>query len=368
MNPMIIPVFLPNLGCGERCLFCNQRAAAQDILSPGSVRNFIEVSLDRLPDDKKKREKQVAFYGGSFTAIPKEDQILYLKEVQPFLDSGLIDSIRISTRPDVLGEEILSLLKEYRVKTVEIGGQSMIDEVLFLSRRGHWAKDTVLSTSRLKQNGFEVGLHVMMGLPGDTCARFLQTLDQIIDLKPDFVRIHPTLVLKGAPIETLWRSLEFSPLSLNEAIQWLKKGILKLEQSSIKVARIGLQPTKELERDFLAGPFHPALHQLIDAAIMFDMASYLLQHVSNGSQVIFVCHLKDISNVRGQRNENILKLKETFKLNEILVQSKNHVPRGTLILQGPRGEIAIQRARLNLSKTLPPPIIPDLHQPASNDS
>jgi histone acetyltransferase (RNA polymerase elongator complex component) len=349
MTPMIIPVFLPNLGCRERCLFCNQRATAKGLPSPSSVRNFIEASLLGLPANKKHREKQIAFYGGSFTAIHKEGQIRYLKEVQPFLDSGLIDSIRVSTRPDALGEEILFLLKEYRVKTVEIGGQSMIDEILFLSKRGHWAKDTVVSTARLKQKGFEVGLHVMMGLPGDTCNRFLQSLDRIIDLKPDFVRIHPTLVLKGAPLETLWRSLEYSPLSLNEAIRWLKRGLLKLENSSIRVVRVGLQPTKELERDFLAGPFHPALHQLVDSAITFDMASHLLQNSSNGCQVLFLCHPKDISNFRGQRNENILKLKETFKLNEILVQNKNHVPRGTLILQGSRGEIAIQRERLNLS-------------------
>ena len=200
MTPLIIPVFLPAMGCHERCLFCNQKTAAEGLPSPPSVRNFIQSSLNGIFSDKKDREKQVAFYGGSFTAIHRDHQVCYLKEVQLFLASGLIHSIRISTRPDALDEETLSLLKEYGVKTVEIGVQSMIDEVLLLARRGHSAADTVDAVSRLQDKKFEVGLQLMIGLPCDTCNRFLQTLDRVIELKPDFVRIHPTLVLKGAPL------------------------------------------------------------------------------------------------------------------------------------------------------------------------
>jgi hypothetical protein len=194
---------------------------------------------------------------------------------------------------------------------------------------------------------FEVGLQLMIGLPGDTCDRFLQTLDQIIELKPDFVRIHPTLVLKGAPLENLWRAGEYSPLSLDEAIQWLKKGSLRLEKSSISVARIGLQPTKELERDYLAGPYHPALHQLIDSAIFFDMATSLLQNFPNGSKAIFFCNPKEISNLKGQRNENSLKLKNHFKLSEILIDGRQEWPRGCLGLQTQEGEVSIHRKSLS---------------------
>ena len=344
--PLIIPIFLPNLGCHERCLFCNQKTASEGLRSPSSVRNFIEASLVGIPYDKKNREKQVAFYGGSFTAIPKDDQVRYLKTVQPSIASGLIDSIRISTRPDALDEEILCLLKEYGVKTVEVGVQSMIDEVLFFSKRGHGAEDTVSAASRLKQWGFEVGHQLMIGLPGDSYDRFLQTLDRITELKPDFVRIHPTLVLKGAPLETLWRDEEYSPLPLDEAIQWLKKGILKLENSSIRVARIGLQPTQELERNYLAGPFHPALRQLIDSAIFFDMAASLLQTSQKNGQILFVCHPKEVSNLRGQRNENILELKKHFKLSEILIEERQELPRGYLGLQTQGGEISIHRKSL----------------------
>jgi histone acetyltransferase (RNA polymerase elongator complex component) len=346
MSSLIIPIFLPNLGCRERCLFCNQKAAFEGPPSPSTVRNFIEASLHRFPSEKKDGEKQIAFYGGSFTAIHRDDQVCYLKEVQPFLASGPIDSIRISTRPDALDEETLSLLKEYGVKTVEVGVQSMIDEVLLLANRGHCSADTVDAIQRLKQQGFEVGLQLMIGLPGDTCNRFLQTLDRVIELKPDFVRIHPTLVLKGAPLENLWRAGEYSPLSLDEAIQWLKKGLLRLDNSPISVARIGLQLTKELERDYLAGPYHPALHQLVDSAIFFDMATALLRTSQKNGRVLFSCHPKEVSNLRGQKNENILRLKKHFRLSEILIDGRQELPRGSLGLQTQEGEVSTHRKSL----------------------
>jgi len=346
MNPLIIPIFLPNLGCRERCLFCNQKATAREVPSPSSVRNYIEASLMRLPSDEKIREKQVAFYGGSFTAISQEDQVRYLKEVQPFLESGLIHSIRISTRPDALDEAILSLLKANGVKTVEIGVQTMIDEILFLSKRGHRAEDIVSATSRLRRWSFEVGFQLMIGLPGDTLDLFLLTLDRVIDLNPGFVRIHPALVLKGAPLEILWRDGRYDPLSLEEAVHWLKKGLLKLERSSIRVARIGLQPTQELEEHYLAGPYHPALHQLIDSEIALDMAKYLLQIYSEVNHPLFLCHPKEVSNLRGQRNGNILRLKDQFHLEEILIQTREDILKGSLILQNTKRNIVIHRRDL----------------------
>ena len=186
----------------------------------------------------------------------------------------------------------------------------------------------------------------MIGLPGDSCDRFLQTLDQVIELKPNFVRIHPTLVLKGAPLEMLWEGGRYSPLPLDEAVQWLKKGILKLENSSIRVARIGLQPTKELERDFRAGPYHPALHQLIHSAIFFDMATSLLQTSPKNGQALFLCHPQEVSNLRGQKNENIQKLKKHFKLSEILIEGRQELPRGNLGLQIREGVVSIDRKSL----------------------
>jgi histone acetyltransferase (RNA polymerase elongator complex component) len=279
--------------------------------------------------------------------MAEEEQIRYLDEVRPFLCSGRIDSIRISTRPDALDEKTLGLLKGYGVKTVEIGAQSMIDPVLLLSRRGHKAEDTASAALRLRRSGFEVGIHLMLGLPGDTIDRFLETLDRVISLKPDFLRLHPTLVLRGAPLELLWRAGEYSPLSLGETIQWLKRGLLKLERASIPAARIGLQPTRELENHLLAGPFHPALHQLIDSEIFFDMAVELLQTSPSAPDPHFFCHPKEVSNLRGQRNTNIEKLKDRFRLREIYVGERRDLWRGSLYLQTQGGDRSMRKTELS---------------------
>jgi histone acetyltransferase (RNA polymerase elongator complex component) len=183
----------------------------------------------------------------------------------------------------------------------------------------------------------------MIGLPGDTCDRFLQTLDRVIDLKPDFLRIHPTLVLKGAPLEHLWREGGYTPLSIEETIDWLKRGLARLEDSSISLARIGLQPTDELEKNVLAGPYHPALRQLVDGAVFFDMAASLLQSSQRNGHVLFFCHPKDISNLRGQRNENILRLKKLFNLGDILIDGRMELPRDSLGLQTQGGEVSTCR-------------------------
>ncbi len=343
MKPLIIPIFLPNLGCRERCVFCNQRTVAPEVPSPAEVRESIRSSLSRFPSDRR-RERQIAFYGGSFTAIPKEDQSAYLKEGHSFLSSGRIDSIRVSTRPDALDEEVLSLLKKYGVKTVELGAQSMIDEVLLLSRRGHSSKDTVSAVSQLKHWGFEVGIHVMIGLPGDSFDSFFETLDQVIRLNPDFLRIHPTLVLKEAPIEALWTEGKYSPLTLEEAIRWLKRGLLKLEKVPIPVARIGLQLTKDLEHCILAGPCHPALRQLVDSEIYFDMAVRLLDTHQNERDPCFICHPGEISSVRGQKNGNILRLKKRFGIDQIHVQGKEDIPKGSLLLHTQKEKILSLRS------------------------
>jgi len=346
MSPVIIPVFLSFTECRRKCLFCNPKATAAGGPDPSSLRRFVDTALQQIPPRHRDREKQVAFYGGSFTAMDQEDQVSYLKEIQPFLAAGRIDSIRISTRPDALSDEILLLLQEHGVKTVEVGVQSMIDEVLLLSNRGHSAADTVSAISRLKQRRFEVGGQLMIGLPGDTMDRFLQTLDLITPLHPDFLRIHPTLVLRGAPLEILWRLGHYIPLSLDEAIQWLKKGLLALEKASVPVARIGLQPTRELEDHTVAGPYHPSLNQLVRSAIAFDMASHLLHLSGKQPHTRFVCHPKETSIVRGQRNGNILKLRDQFGLNEIFLETREDVPRETLVLQTSTGERSMHRREL----------------------
>jgi histone acetyltransferase (RNA polymerase elongator complex component) len=345
-RPVIIPVFLSYAECRHQCLFCNPKATAAGGPDPSSLRRFIDTSLQQIPSRHRDRETQVAFYGGSFTAMDPEDQISYLREVRPFLAAGRIDSIRISTRPDALSEEILPLLQEHGVRTVEIGVQSMIDDVLLLSNRGHSAADTVSAISRLKQRNFEVGIQLMIGLPGDTMDRFLHTLDLIIPLRPDFLRIHPTLVLRGAPLETLWRSGRYIPLSLDEAVEWLKRGLLASEKAAVPVARIGLQPTRELEDHFVAGPYHPSLNQLVRSALAFDMASQLLHLSEKQPHARFFCHPRETSTVRGLRNGNILRLRGQFRFKDIFIEAREDVPRECLVLQTSNGERSMHRREL----------------------
>jgi len=346
LPPLILPIFLPYAGCRERCLFCNQRTMAAEVPSPLAVRERIASSIEKIDLRQKHREKQVAFYGGSFTAMEGSDQIRYLQEVEPFMSSGQIDSIRVSTRPDALDQKSLAVLTSFGVKTVEIGAQSMDDHVLFLSGRGHTAEDTVSSVRRLMDYGFEVGVQLMMGLPGDTLELFLHSLDRIIELRPHFVRIHPTLVLKGAPLESLWRAQRYSPLSLEEATRWLKVGLIKMERASIPVARLGLQPTEELRDHVLTGPFHPAFRHLVESAIAFDMLAHLIKSCPENEEVLLMCHPRETSNLRGQRNENVRSLKERFGLGEIRVQASEQVEVGTFLLQTPRRKVLIRRQDL----------------------
>lgn len=346
--PIILPVFLPQQGCPNLCIFCNQRAVVHEAPSPQGVYQFIGSSLSSLRVKKMQREIQVAFYGGSFTAMEPERQIAYLNTVRPFLLRGQIDSIRISTRPDRLNETNLSLVKEYGVKTIEVGAQSMINEILSLSQRGHTKEETLSALLRLKQWGFEVGVHLMVGLLGDTSEGFLYSLDQVISLRPHFIRIHPTLVLRGAPLEGLWLQGIYLPLSLEETVECLKKAIVRSEKASIPIARIGLQPSRDLEEYLLAGPYHPALHQLVESALFYEMAQRLLEGFLNGDRVTFLCHPKDLSNLRGIRNENLSKLKAQFYLREIWIEGREELTKGTLLLQTPSGEKKIDRASLDI--------------------
>jgi histone acetyltransferase (RNA polymerase elongator complex component) len=349
-SPIIIPVFLPFLGCRERCIFCNQRATGGSAVPLSSLREHLRTSLAQIPQKEKSRQKQIAFYGGTLTALDPEIQLPYFKEVQPFLTEGLVDSIRISTRPDALSPDVLPFLRKYGTRTVEIGAQSMIEEVLALARRGHSAEDTACATSRLKEEGFEVGLQLMMGLPGDSLPRFLQTLDRVIHLRPDFVRIHPALVVRGAPLESLWRSSHYAPLSLDESIDWLKIGLLKLERASIAVARVGLQPTEELDDHYLAGPYHPALRHQVDSAIFFDMAANLIADHRVGRRAMFLSHPGDVSIFRGQKNGNLLRLRTRFQLEEVSLHSLDSIPRGSLILQTGQANLTIRRMDLQYEK------------------
>ncbi len=277
---MIIPFFIPHSGCPHQCVFCNQKniTGQTNPVDPSTIPRKI---IEYLSINNSGKAVHVAFYGGSFTALPFEIQRAYLIAVQPFITSGRIEGIRLSTRPDCITNEVLALLKEYHVTTIELGAQSMDDAVLKTSGRGHTANDTIDAARLIKANDFLIGLQLMPGLPGDSADSFMQTIDTVIELKPDFVRIYPALVIKDTPLEDLYRSRRYKPLSLDDAVALCREALERFELAGIEVIRIGLQPTEELERPgtIIGGPYHPAFRQLVESSILLDkMRTCIVYH------------------------------------------------------------------------------------------
>jgi len=325
---MIIPFFIPHYGCPHQCVFCNQRNITgqnhPDDTSaiPGKINRYLNTHDTSEP-------VEIAFYGGSFTALPLEVQQAYLENVRPFLRSGRVRNIRLSTRPDYISNRILKFLKEHLVTVIELGAQSMDDNVLVSSGRGHTSDDTMNAVEHLKELGFEVGLQLMPGLPGDTAKNFVKkTIDNVIAIKPGFVRLYPVLVIKGTPLENLYRNGYYQPLALDEAVDLCCEAAVKLEHAGIDVIRIGLQPTEELEKPgtILAGPFHPSFRQLVDSLIFLNkMRAALKMRKRTNNTAEFSVNPKDISPAVGQRRGNIKVIIKEFNLERVRIVEDSSV-------------------------------------------
>lgn len=288
------------------------------------------------------RRREVAFYGGTFTALCLEDQESLLRGVQPFLDDRTIHGIRVSTRPDAVDSTRLDLLQRYRVQTVEVGAQSMVDEILRNCGRGHTSEDVIRSVQLVRSMGFEVGVQIMLGLPGETMDLFLTTVRRVVNLAPDCVRIYPLLVLKGSRLEKLYQRGLYAPISLGEAVQWAREALELLEKAQIPVIRMGLQPTPRLEaaETIVAGPYHPAFRALVVSSIFYDMACGLLEAWKNreGRTARFRIAPGDLSHFTGQRKENLIRLRKAYALQSIEIVSDAEIPRGRLIMEDSRGK------------------------------
>ncbi|MBN1662506.1 MAG: radical SAM protein [Deltaproteobacteria bacterium] len=333
---MIIPIFIMNKGCPNRCVFCNLQKTAGDHpgqITEGQLRQTVASyigSAKKKPDDI-----QLAFYGGNFTGLDGEEEIALLGYAKSLISEGLIHSIRVSTRPDYIDREQCDLLWSFGVTTVEIGAQSMVDEVLELSGRGHTSADTVRAVEMLRGWGFITGIHLMAGLPGDSRERFACTIDRSIGLKPAMVRLHPTIVFENTALAEAYGEGRYQPMSLAEAIDACKYALKKFSEAGIPVIRVGLQTTKEMEAagSIVAGPFHPAFHALVEESIFYDMAFDLLsaQDVASKDVVLFVSPRYE-SYLRGQKNNNLKRLKERFRLNAITVKPDEALKWGTRIV------------------------------------
>lgn len=261
----IIPVFVPHKGCPNQCSFCNQRHITGQIkeTTPEMARQTIEMYLKTI--DTAKYHAEVAFYGGSFTAIDIDYQTALLKVAYEYVKKGVIKGIRLSTRPDAIDDKILDNLEKYNVTEIELGVQSMCDDVLTLNKRGHTVRQVKDAVSLIRKRDFSLGLQMMTGLIGDTYEKSVYTAEKISELKPDFVRIYPTLVFDNTELADLYRKGEYKPMPLEETVKLCKELLDIFEnRNGIKVIRMGLfMNDKEAKENFLAGPYHPRFRELV---------------------------------------------------------------------------------------------------------
>ncbi len=307
-----IPIFVPHEGCPFDCAFCNQRriTGADTSMTARETKETIKEYLDTIP--KSERTVEAAFFGGSFTGISEEKQIDLLEAAYEFVKSGEIDGIRLSTRPDYISEEILKRLKKYGVTTIEIGVQSMDDGVLTAAGRGH-TRDTVISAvSLIRKYPFKLGLQMMTGLPCDSREKSIATAQQIIALKPDFVRIYPTLVLKDTYLEKMYQRGEYTPWSVDETVSVLKTIIPMFAENNIEVIRVALSVTEEISPNgaLVAGPFHPAIRELAEGEIYFDKMCEVLD--KDKTKHIFYVNPAEISKAVGNGKRNIKRIYEKY--------------------------------------------------------
>lgn len=317
----ILPVFVPHFGCPHDCVFCNQRHISGERIpaTAETVRRSIAEAVQRSGGDEK---LQLAFYGGSFTAIPEEDQLFLLQAAKEALDSGAVSSIRLSTRPDAIDDSVLRRLHAYGVETIELGAQSLCDEVLRLSGRGHSAEDVRRASRMIRESDFHLILQMMTGLPGDTPSRSMATAEGIIRLKPDGVRIYPTVIVRDTALFALWQRNEYREHTVEDAVALCAELVPLFDAAGIPVIRIGLNPTEELSAGAaVAGAYHPALGELVRSRMLRNEAETLLQGTAPGSRICLEVPQGKLSQMIGHHRENLRFLQGRFALSSIRVKT-----------------------------------------------
>ncbi|GAB4345943.1 MAG: radical SAM protein [Desulfobulbaceae bacterium] len=332
---LIIPVFIPHEGCPHACVFCNQHSISGRTggpIDPDEVRAIVHTWLARC---RRERERvQVGFYGGSFTALPIQRQGELLGAAEGFLAREEVHSLRISTRPDCIDPATVQRLREARVATVELGVQSLDDRVLRACGRGHTARHVREAVTCLREGGMEVGLQLMLGLPGQTFLSLMRTAREAAALKPDFVRIYPVLVLRGSRLERDYTENRYRPLTLSRAVAqsaWMKDFFLS---RAIPVVRLGLQAGPELEKNLIAGPYHPSFGEMVDSRRMLRRTRRLLAAAPPG-KVILEINGKDRSIFHGHRSANMERLTGLGLLDRFTLRTSATRPRGTISISAP---------------------------------
>lgn len=303
-----ISIFVPHKGCPNDCSFCNQRAISGQMLSatPKDVADAVEIAIkyNVLPENT-----EIAFFGGSFTAIEREYMLSLLTAAKHFLDIYNFKGIRVSTRPDCINEDILSTLKTYGVTAIELGAQSMRDDVLFANRRGHTAEDVRSASKLIKEYGFELGLQMMTGLYKSDFSKDEYTASEIIKIRPDTVRIYPTVVLKNTYLGFLQEKCEYRAPTAEETAPFCAKLLQLFENEGIKVIKLGLHSSETVEGDMVGGAYHPAFRELCEGHIYLEKILEKLSEKDKNQQYVIYVNKKSLSKAKGQqkRNEKALK-------------------------------------------------------------
>lgn len=328
-NYYIIPIFVPQEGCPHNCVFCNQDriTGVKDIVTAETVRKTIDDYLETI--DNKNATIEVSFFGGTFTGIREEKQRELLNIAQEYKKNGLIDKIRLSTRPDYINDYILTYLNEYGVNIIELGVQSLEEGVLKSSGRGHSISDVLQASNLIKKYGFVLGHQIMPGLPGDTFNKDISTVNLSLKMKPDICRIYPALVIKDTPMEKMFYSKVYTPYSLDEAVEISKTMYKMYTDNGVRVIRIGLQPTESIneDKDVIAGPFHPAFRELVEGSLIVDL---IFENIKDDNEAIIHINPKDISKLYANRKAYFNRLKKSGKL--IKVMQDKEIKRGMLKL------------------------------------
>ena len=336
-KPLIVPIFIPNQGCPHRCIFCQQeKITAQSTLPVDglTVKETLDKAIKSVRFDTG-REPEVAFYGGTFTGLSYEKILELLKTVNPYLEQGFFRSIRVSTRPDALDKKRLDLMHGLGVSTVELGAQSMDDEVLELIKRGHTAHDTVKSVHLLRQHGFKVGIQLMPGLPGDSEEKFMKTVQKVIKLHPDMVRLYPAVVIKGTELARWYKQERYSPLTLDEAVKICQESCIRLEGNGIPVIRIGLMSSPSLlqEGQILAGPWHRAFGFLVRSGIhQKKIDPCLPKPGGEAAKIKLRAPHREIPLVRGYKNRGLRLIEKKTGAEVAGVIPDESVPSGQIIV------------------------------------
>ncbi len=311
MRKYNLPIFIPHRGCPHDCAFCSQKkiTGIETDVTPDEVRSLIKTFLSTINEDKSSVE--AAFFGGSFTGMDLSVQEGFLKVASEFYPQ--ISGVRLSTRPDYINEDVLTLLKKYGVTTVELGVQSSNDTVLEMNDRGHTFDDVIKASEDIRGAGISLGHQIMLGMYGSDPEKDMLTVEDVVALKPSCVRIYPVITLRDTKIHKYFEEGKYKPYTIEQAAQLAKWAVARFREQKIEVIRIGLHSSEDLESDasIVAGPYHPAFGELVESLIYRDK----MEKQYNGKDKIFefVCRKGDISKAVGHKKMNKLYFKEKYK-------------------------------------------------------